>query len=208
LDRLTTTSSTFAQLAHSVAVKFVSDAAVDGALSSIGGKANWIVADLPIEKRSALIQQFVRALRDTGVHTATRLEHALLHAAHCPAAGRRVISLKDAISLIAVRNQVHQLATGVGLSWNESMRLQSAISDLTRFIVEKGGGRVEIEDTSSALFFMIYANADLGPCTPPEATTPPWLVGTVNLAQGFRCGRAISGTQFQFWHGRPQSMVA
>lgn len=205
MDRPTTT---FSQLAHSVAVRFVTDTTVDAALAAIGSKAHWVVADLTIEKRCALINHFVRALRDTGVHTATRLEHALLTAAQCPASGRRVISIKDAISLIAVRNQVHQLATGVGLSWNESMRLQSAISDLARYIVEKGGGRIEIEDTSSALFFMVYANADLGPCTPPDAVTPPWLAATVGIAQGFRCGRAVTGSQFQFWHGRPQSMVA
>ena len=205
MDRPTTT---FAQLARSIAIKHVSSTTIESAISALGNKTSCVVADLTVEKRSALVNHFVRTLRDTSVQTATRLEHALLAAASCRSAGRRVIVLKDAISLIAVRNQVHQLASAVGLSWNESMRLQSAISDLARFIVEKGGGRIEIEDTSSALFFMIDSVSDLGPCSPPETPTPSWLVSTMSLAQGFRSGRTITGTHFEFWHARPQSMVA
>lgn len=199
---------TFAQLARGIASKHVSSTAVESALNALGSKSLSVMADLTVERRSSLINHFVRSLRDTSVQTSSRLEHALLSAASCRTNGRRVIVLKDAISLIAVRNQVHQLATGIGMSWNESMRLQSAISDLARFLVDKGGGRIEIEDTSSALFFMVDSISDLGPCSPPETPTPPWLTSTMNIAQGFRSARTVTGTHFEFWHARPQSMVA
>lgn len=199
---------TLAQLARGIAVRFVQPAVIDAALIALGTRADIVLSELTTERRSTLINHFVRLLRNTGIQTATRVEHAMLEAASCRTAEKRVISLKDAISLIAVRNLIHQMATAVGIGWNDSMKLQSALSDISRFIIEKGGGKVEIKDTGSALVFLIDSLADLTAFSPPQIPSPSWLASTLNLAQGFRTTLSGGGTHFEFWYARPHSMVA
>jgi hypothetical protein len=199
---------TFAQLARSVAQKHVPGSAVESALAALGGKAEWNLSSLDAERKGSLVSHFVRGLRNIGVHAASRIERAMLEAAGCCGAGRRVLVLKDAISLIAVRNQVHQLATAVGLAWSESMRVQSAVSDIARFVVERGGGRIEIEETLDGLSFVVLTALDIGPVLHPGTPAPTWLSGTLNIARDFRSSRSGGGTALEFWLSRPQSLVA
>ncbi len=200
---------TLLQLARQVAAKHIALPVIDAALASLGSRADTVLSDLSPERRSTLINHFVRLLRNTSIQIATRVEHAMLEAANCRSAEKRVISLKDAISLIAVRNLIHQMATALGIGWNDSMKLQSALSDISRFLIEKGGGRIEITDTGSALIFLIDAIADLSLHTPPSNPSPTWLASTQNLAQGLRFSTgSAGGTHFEFWYARPHSMVA
>lgn len=201
-------ATTFAQFARTVAVKHVPAATVEAALVALGSKAESVLGGLDAERKGTLINHFVRSIRNVGVHTVTRLEHALLEAAGCCPAGRRVVALKDAISLITIRNHIHLMATAIGLPWSESMRVQSAISDVARFVVDRGGGRIEMEEVHEGLAVSVYSAYDLGPMPPPGGPAPPWLAGTVNLAKTFRCVRSGNGSHLEFCFSRPQPMVA
>jgi hypothetical protein len=196
---------TLAELARAVAVNFIPATTVETTLAAIGSKADMNLSSLDAPSRGILINHFVRSIRNIGVHTASKLEHALLEAAGCCPAGRRIVALKDAISLIAVRNQTHAMATAIGLPWSESMRLQSAVSDVARFVVERGGGRLEMEETLAGLLVSIRAGSDLGPIAAPH---PPWLISTMNLAKSFRSARSGGNTYLEFCFSRPQTMVA
>lgn len=198
-------ASTLAELVRTVAVNFVPETAVEAALGAIASKADTALSSLDTERRGMLINHFVRSIRNIGVHTASKLEHALLEASGCCPASRRIVALKDAISLIAVRNQTHAMATAIGLAWAESMRLQSAVSDVARFVIEHGGGRLEMEETLSGLLISVRATGDLGPIVTPA---PSWLISTTNLAKTFRSARSGGSTYLEFCFPRPQTMVA
>jgi hypothetical protein len=204
-------TSSFAQFARDIAGKHVPEVAIEAALSSLGGKAAGSLEGLNVERRGALINHFVRSIKNIGVHTASQLEHELLARAGCCPAGRRIAALKDAISIIAVRNHLHQMATSLGLSWKEAMRLQSAVSDVARFVVSRGGGRIELDSADNGLFVTVYAGADLGPIPATgsaSAITPAWLAGTMNLVKGFRCSRTDHDAVLEFLFETSQSMVA
>ena len=202
------TIRTFAQLARSVADKYVSVETIDASLQALGGKAEFPLSSLDVDRKSALISHFVRGLRNIGVHTASRIEHALLAAGGCGSAGRRTIVLKDAISLIAARNQVHQILTSLGMEWQGSMRFQSAISDVARFVIERGGGRIELEEVPGAIVCIVYVTQDLGPLVSTGATAPTWLASTLNLTKDVRTSRSGTGSSVEIRLPRPQAMVA
>jgi hypothetical protein len=201
-------TTTFAQLAHDVAVKHVPAAAIDGALASLGGKGEWSVYSMDPDRRSALVSHFVRSLRNVGVHTASRVEAALLAAAGCRPLGCRVIVLKDAISLITVRNQIHQLITSLGAGWSGSMRYQSALSDIARFVIERGGGRIELEDAPGHIVFLVHTAEDIGPISTTPGSAPAWLAATLNLTKEVRFSRLGSGSVVEIKFPAPKALVA
>lgn len=202
------TIRTFAQLARSVADKHVPPESIEQSLQALGGKAEWSLQSLDADRKGALISHFVRGLRNIGVHAASKIEHALLSAAGCTSAGRRTVVLKDAISLIAARNQVHQILTSLGMEWQSSMRFQSAISDVARYVIERGGGRIELEEISGAILCIIYITQDTGPISNSGAATPSWLASTLNLTKDVRTSRTGSGSSVEIRLPRPQAMVA
>lgn len=202
------TIRTFAQLARSVADKHVPPETIEQSLQALGGKAEWSLQSLDADRKGALISHFVRGLRNIGVHAASKIEHALLSAAGCTSAGRRTVVLKDAISLIAARNQVHQILTSLGMEWQSSMRFQSAISDVARYVIERGGGRIELEEISGAILCIVYITQDTGPISPSGAATPSWLASTLNLTKDVRTSRTGSGSSVEIRLPRPQAMVA
>jgi len=201
-------TTTFSQLAHDVAVRHVPMAAIDGALASLGGKGEWSVYSMDPDRRSALISHFVRSLRNVGVHTASRVEAALLSAAGCRPVGCRVIVLKDAISLIAVRNQIHQMITSLGAGWSGSMRYQSALSDIARFVIERGGGRIELEDSPGHIIFLVHTAEDIGQVSTQPGSAPPWLAATLNLTKEVRVSRIGSGSIVEIKFPAPKALVA
>jgi hypothetical protein len=202
------TASTFAEFARSVASRFVPEETVQTGLQALGGKAEWQLSSLDSERRSTMISHFVRSMRNLGVHTASRVEGAMLAEAGCRASGCRVLVIKDAISLIAVRNLVHQTITALGAGWNGSMRYQSALSDIARFIIERGGGRIELEESHGGLHFAVYTAQDLGHVSTAAGAAPAWLAATLSLSKDVRVGRSGSGSLIEIKFEKPKAMVA
>lgn len=201
-------TSTFAEFARSIASRFVPEETVVTGLLALGGKAEWQLSSLDSERRSTMISHFVRSMRNLGVHTASRIEGALLAEAGCRAMGCRVLVIKDAISLIAVRNQVHQTITALGAGWNGSMRYQSALSDIARYVIERGGGRIELEEGSGSLHFAIYTAQDIGPVSLQAGTAPGWLAATLSLTKDVRTSRNGSGSLIEIKFEKPRALVA
>lgn len=112
----------FAQVVSSVAEKYVSASVAQAALKVLGAKAEQPIDTFDTERRILLATQFVRALRNVGVAEANRLEHALYEALDAAPTSRRAVVIKDAISLIAVRNHVAQVTTALGVRelWDAS----------------------------------------------------------------------------------------
>lgn len=198
----------FAQFVRPIGIKHAPASAIEAALVAIGRKAEVSLSELPAERKEALINHFVRSIRNIGVHTASQLEHELLLASGCCPIGRRVVALKDAISLIAIRNQVQQVATATGLGWKESMRLQSAVSEVARFVTDRGGGRIELEATIDGIVVTVHATQDLGPIEAMGGPSSSWLAGTMNLVKDFRSSRASGAWLLELCFFRPQTMVA
>ncbi len=194
-------TATFSHTAREIAGKYVPEPAVRRALDAVGARADQPIDALDGERRIALVSQFVRALHGVGVHESTRIEHELGRAVGADPTGRRPVVIKDAISLITVRNHVHQLATAIGLSWAAGMALQSAVSEVARHVATNGGGRIETEATlDGRIHFDVTAARDLGPVSvDARAPLPSWLIGVSKLAQGLRSASESSGTRIQFW---------
>ena len=57
---------TLAQLARGIAVRFVQPAVIDAALTALGTAPTHRSCELTTERRSTLINHFVRLLRNTG----------------------------------------------------------------------------------------------------------------------------------------------
>lgn len=203
-----TEGATFAEFARGIARRHVAEETIQGALQAMGGKAEcgWSQADP--DRRSALIGHFVRSMRNVGVHAANRIEGELLAAAGGRREGRRVQVLRDAISLIAVRNQIHQTITSLGAGWNGSMRYQSALSDIARTVIERGGGRIELEEGGGSLSLWVYCAADLGPVSTVAGHAPGWLAATLNLTKEIRVNRSGSGSLIEIKFEKPTAMVA
>lgn len=201
-------ATTFSQVARDVAGRYLPAAIIKGALDPLGAKADQAVDTLDVERRRQLATQFVRALRNVGVAESTRVEHELFTALGAAPTQRRSVPIKDAISLIAIRNHVQQLATAIGMPWSEGMQVQSAISDVARFLSQNGGGRIETEATpGGGVHVDVWTNRGLAPIA--LATPPPWLIGVVSLARGFReLPGEGGGSRFEFWINMTVALVA
>lgn len=201
--------TTFSQVARDVAGKYLAAATIKNALDPLGAKAEQATDTLDVERRRQLATQFVRALRNVGVADSTRIEHELFTALGAAPTQRRSIPIKDAISLIAIRNHVQQLATAVGMPWGEGMQVQSAISDVARFLSQNGGGRIETEATAEGRIHVeVVMNRGLAPIV--LATPPMWLIGVVSIARGFHelpAGEG-AGARFEFWINMTVALVA
>jgi hypothetical protein len=185
---------TFSQVAREVGGKYLTLPAIKAALEPLGAKAELIVEDCDVERRLQLTTQFVRALRNVSVAEAHRLEHELFEALDAAPTSRRSVAIRDAISLITVRNHIHQLVTALGMPWSDGMGVQSAVSELARFIAGTGGGRIDTEATrDGSIQFEVWTHRPLGPISVAGVATPPWLVGVAKLARDFRTRPAHDG---------------
>lgn len=192
-------AETFSQVARESAARYANQQSITSALEALGAKAELPLDELDVGRRLALTGQFVRGLRNVGVADAARLEHALLEALDAAPTGRREFVIKDAISLVTVRNHIQQLTTALGIPWSESMQVQSAISDVVRFLSQQGGGRIETLAYADSIHFEVWSNRGLGHVSVEfPAQTPPWLVAVASLARDFRARRAHEGTHLDF----------
>jgi len=191
--------TTFAHVAREIAGATVPAPIIKSALDALGMKADYLVAELDAERKLQLATQFVRGLHGVGVADAHRIAHDLFAALGARPTSRRPVVIKDAISLITVRNHVGQLVTALGMSWSAGMQVQSAVSDVARFVSGNGGGRIETEAVDGGrIHFEVWTNRPIGPVS-IGAATPTWLVGVAKLAEGFRSRPSGAGAHMQFW---------
>lgn len=199
--------TTFAQVAREVAGRHAPTSPIDSALEALGAKADHLVDELDVERKLQLATQFVRGLRTVGVADAQRIEHELFAALGATPTARRSVVIKDAISLITVRNHVGQLATALGMAWSAGMQVQSAVSDVARFVSTTGGGKIETEAMDGGrIHFEVWTNRAIGPVS-MGAATPPWLIGVAKLAEGFRSRPAGAGAHLEFWIVAPREAL-
>lgn len=201
---------TFAQIARSRAVPFTLLPTIDAALALIGVNADRPLATLDHERKLHMVTRFVRAIPGLGVHASAVLEHELLDAIGVTQAGRHSIPLQSAISLISVRNHLHQIATTVGFSWSDGMLLQSAVADVARHVLEHGGGTLEMMATEDGrVSVSVHSKASLGVISAsPNHATPVWLAGALKLAKRFRADASGSGSHLEFSFDIPRAAVA
>jgi hypothetical protein len=205
------TMDTFSEVVRDVAGRWLPLPIIKQSLEVLGQKAEQPLAEIPHERKLQLVAQFVRGLRNIGVAQAAQIQHLLYVALGAAPTERREVIVKDAISLIAVRNHVQQLGAALGVPWSESMQVQSAISDVARFVATAGGGRIETEALNDGrVHFSVWTNTALGPIS--IASPPPWLVGAAALTAAFRVrpwhGPEGSGTHIELWIPMAAAMVA
>lgn len=194
---------TFAQFVQSIAERYVSRSAVDVALFALGTRADSLWLSMPAEKKRGLINHFVRALRDVSVMVLTQLEHALLRAAGVSLTTTRSLVLKSAISLVAVRNQIQLSLTGLGVQWSEMMRFQSAIADITRHVLQHGGGSVELEEILSCLIVRIVTDQALEGTDGTDLRSLSFLANARNVIRDIRLSRLAHRLSIELRLERP-----
>lgn len=198
----------FSEIAADVSRRSAPQEAVARALSLMGARADLLVDDLDADHRIRLVGQFVRGLRNIGVHEAARIERDLYEAVGAGPTSRRPVVVKDAISLVAVRNHVQQLTTALGVPWATGMQIQSAISDVARFVAANGGGQIDMEaDADGLMRFAVRMDTYL-PMVSLGAATPPWLVGVAELTDDFRMRHDAHATHIQIKIGHREALVA
>jgi hypothetical protein len=193
-------SSTFSHVAREVAQRYATLQAIKAALDHVGARAEQPIAEMDVERKLMLVGHFVRALRSVSVVDASHLERDLFHALDAAPTARRAVEVKDAISLITVRNHVGQVASALGMPWAEGMQVQSALSDVARFLAQHGGGRIEtVARPDGGIRFDVWTNRALAPFSIEyPSQKPPWLVGVAALAQGFHAHHVHGGTHIEF----------
>lgn len=202
--------TTFAQIARSRAVPFTHLPTIDAALALVGPHAEKPLETLDRERKLHMVARFVRAIPGLGVHASAVLEHELLDAIGVTQTGRYGVPLQSAISLISVRNHLHQIATTVGFSWSDGMLLQSAVADVARHVLEHGGGSLEMMATEDGrVSVSVHSNASLGAISAsPNHATPAWLAGALSLAKRFRSDASGPGSHLEFSFDIPRAAVA
>jgi len=205
------TADTFSQVVRDIAGRWLPLPTIKHGLEALGLKAEQPLGDTSVERKLQMIAQFVRGLRNVGVAEAAQIEHHLYLALGAAPTERREVVVKDAISLIAVRNHVQQLATALGVPWAESMQVQSAVSDVARFVASSGGGRIETEALGDGrVHLSVWTNRPLGPLSIEHP--PPWLVGMAALTRALRARPShepeAGGTHLELWIPMAAAMVA
>ncbi len=148
-------SATLRKTVHEIVVPFVPTEAAEEALRAIGDRADLSLDAMSSEKKAFLISHFVRNLHAISVERATMYERLLLQELDAGPSATKLVVLKDAISVITARNHVHHVSTHLGMSWADSMKLQSAISEVVRYAVAHHGGVLQTTSAVDHVEFVI-----------------------------------------------------
>ncbi len=202
-------AETFSRIAHQIAAPYARPEIIHRAVEALGAKAELRVTDVEPERRLSIAEQFVRSLRNVGVSDSTTLQRDLFQALGVAPTSRRSVQVKDAISLIAIRNHLQQVTTSMGFSWGDGMRIQSAISDVARFLSQSGGGRIETHAEDESIHFDVWTQRPVSASSLERpGQTPAWLVATLSLARGFLAAPAHGGTHLSFTIDRQLAVAA
>ncbi|MBI2394424.1 MAG: hypothetical protein HYV09_32940 [Deltaproteobacteria bacterium] len=118
---------------------------MEEALAALGSRATEPLASVDATRRALIINQFMRRVRNLTVRESDAVERDMLTRADAFPQGERPWQVKDALSLVALRNGVRLFCVCMGVDWAESMRMQSAVAELGRALLELGGGTVRLE---------------------------------------------------------------
>jgi hypothetical protein len=147
------------------------------------------------ERKAVLVSLFVRNLRGLPVTDAAQLEHELLTAVGALPGARKTLEIRDALSLVGLRNYVRYLTVAINLNWANGMQTQSALSELARLIQEAGGGKFEIHTDLSVRAITVLATCkhamQLAPALQTWANSLPGCVRARLDAHGL-CELTIS----------------
>ncbi len=202
--------ASLAEAARRVAARYLAGPPLQDALARLGAHGDEPLAHLDAGARLAAVNALVRGVRGwLSVAEAAALERELAAAFGAPSSDGEAVEIKDAISVITLRNHVGTAASASGLSWSAGMQVQSALSEVARFLAEHGGGAIHIVPGAARLRFQVDAWVDPGAVgTATPAGTPPWLIGVAKLSSDFRRVPSTQGARFQFTVAAEAALVA
>jgi hypothetical protein len=192
---------TLAQTARKIAAGFVKPESLEDALKTVGSRADRPMDAQDLETKAGLVSYFVRNLRDLNVETSTELERQMLKAVGAVPKGEKSIHIKDNISAIALRNYVRYLCVVVGAEWSRGMLLQSAVSDIARFVLARGGGTFHVSVEIRDVLFRVQMERQLegGSDWLKSAIQDPLLTGLKDLAYGVKSGTSAQGSTMEYY---------
>jgi hypothetical protein len=79
---------------------------------------------------------------------------------------------------------------------------------VARYVTDRGGGRIELEETRDGIIVTVHAAQDLGPIDALGSPSSAWLASTLNLVKDFRSSRSGGSWLLELCFSRPQPMVA
>jgi hypothetical protein len=135
---------TLAVAARSTSLACLSPRQVEDALRALGSRAFKSLDFETWKTRAALVSEFVRNVYGLSAQESVQVERALLLGVDAWPREPVVIALKDDISLVTVRNQLHYLAVLLGIPWVDITELQTALSDCTVHVKTLGSGEVRL----------------------------------------------------------------
>jgi hypothetical protein len=192
---------TLSQTARRIAAGFVKPETLEDALKTVGSRAEKPMDAQDLETKAGLVSYFVRNLRDLTVDASTELERQMLKAVGAVPKGEKSIHIKDNISAIALRNYVRYLCVILGAEWSRGMLLQSAISDIARFVLARGGGTFNVSVELRDVLFRVHVDRQLegGAGWVKGAIQDPLLTGLKDLAHGMKSGVSAQGSTVEFY---------
>ena len=192
---------TLSQTARKIAAGFVGPENLEDALRAVGTRADRPVETQDLETKAGLVSYFVRNLRDLTVEASTELERQLLQAIGATPKGEKALPIKDNISVITLRNHVRYLCVVLGAEWSLGMLVQSAISDLARFVLARGGGSFVISVQLRDIHFRVNIDRQLdgGPGWMKAVANDSLLAGLRPLARDPKSGVSAHGSVMEFF---------
>ncbi|MDH5492555.1 MAG: hypothetical protein OEY14_11445 [Myxococcales bacterium] len=191
-------SLTLAQVARTSGRSLAPISAIEEALGSLGRRAEDALEGLDREARSHLVGLFIRRLRGVGVQASHDLERVLLAALGASPQGEHTVAITDAIAIIRARNHVAQVCKTLEMSWAESMKVQSAVSETLRYVSSHGGGLLETHVLEGQAVFEIKIREHEG----PVGADAFWLFSIATLTQEFSTHSQGRGVTIRFWLGK------
>jgi hypothetical protein len=192
---------TLSQTARKIAAGFVGPENLEEALRAVGTRAERPIDSQDVETKAGLVSYFVRNLRDLTVEASTELERQMLQAVGATPKGEKSVPVKDNISVITLRNHVRYLCVVLGAEWSLGMLVQSAISDLARFVLARGGGFFVISVQLRDVHFRVHIDRQLegGPGWLKNVAQDSLLAGLKPLARDQKSGVSAHGSVMEFF---------
>lgn len=192
---------TLSQTARKIAAGFVGPENLEDALRAVGTRAEKPIDAHDLETKAGLVSYFVRNLRDLTVEASTELERQMLQAVGAVPKGEKVVPIKDNISIITLRNHVRYLCVVLGAEWSLGMLVQSAISDLARFVLARGGGSFTITVQLRDIHFRVHIDRQVegGPGWLKGVAQDSLLAGLKPLARDQKSGVSAHGSVMEFY---------
>lgn len=191
---------TLSQTARQIAGGFVGPENLEDALRAVGNRADRPIDSQDPDTKAGLVSYFVRNLRDLTVEASTELERQLLQAVGAMPKGEKQIAVKDNISVITLRNYVRYLCVVLGAEWSLGMLVQSAISDLARFVLSRGGGTFTISVQIRDVHFRVHFDRAIegGPGWFRNVEKDSLLAALKPLARDLRSSVSAHGSLLEF----------